>query len=89
MLISKATAICEALALNPKQAYHPKRESEAISAGTAHKGFAVLHELFEAALNWELIDRNPCSRIKPPKYPRKEVSIYTREQLITLFRYHP
>lgn len=82
----KAEAICQALSLKLDEAFTPKRDAKPISAGTARKGFAVLHDLFEAAVNWEMIDRNPCSRVKPPKYNHKEISVYTQEQLIALLR---
>ena len=82
VLTPKANAICEAPAPPNRHIVLIGRRKPSVQA-PPHE-ICCVSRTFEAARDWELIDRNPCFRVKPSKHPRMEISIYAREQLSAL-----
>lgn len=62
------------------------RKGVRVSGTTAHKYYQLLNQIMKAAVNMDLITRNPCDRIKPPKIDTEEKKAMTAEQLQRLHR---
>lgn len=45
-----------------------------LSPTTARRAWATMHVAFKAAVEWDLIHRNPCDSLKPPKQAHHEIS---------------
>ncbi len=45
----------------------------------------VLHVIMSVALDWEIIENNPCKDIPLPKLKYKEGKAYSQNQIVTLF----
>jgi integrase len=48
---------------------------------------AVLHRAFEQAMKWGLIWRNPVDAVTRPRFKRKEMKIYTDDQVRVLLSF--
>lgn len=63
-----------------------------LSSRSANHTHRVLHRAFEQAVRWNLIPRNPCDGVTPPKARRSEMKVLSREQanvLLDTTRDHP
>src|SRR4051812_25348484 len=45
---------------------------EKLAPRTVHHIHCLLHHALEAAVRWNLVPRNPCDAVDPPRVPRKE-----------------
>jgi integrase len=70
--VSRETAAKIAEALSLPQAFRPA-EPVTLSPVTVKKYHMLLSTIFETAVDWQMIDANPCRRVKPPRIPHKEV----------------
>jgi integrase len=64
------------------QFYTKKLESGLAPATVKHMHVA-LHLGFKKAVEWDLIVRNPCERVRPPKVQRKPLTVWSVEQMNT------
>ena len=62
------------------------RKGGRVSGTTAHAYYQLLNQIMKTAANMDLITRNPCDRIKPPKNDTKEKKAMTAEQVQRLHR---
>lgn len=53
------------------------------SAGSIKKMHVALSSIFSTAVNWQLVDTNPCMKVKPPKLTRNnsDIEYFTLEQV--------
>lgn len=51
------------------------RPGQTISAGTVRRVMALLSSMLSTAVTWEVIDKNPCANIKPPKMKKARDTI--------------
>jgi integrase len=60
----------------------------ALNAGahTRQKIHILLHRVFEEALDLEIIGRNPVSRVKSPTVRRREMTVWSPEEVLTFLR---
>lgn len=47
--------------------------------------YKMLSAMFSKAVMWGYMDKNPCSRVEPPKYKPQEKQVYDRETLSAMF----
>lgn len=52
---------------------------------TARYLYQTLHRAYELAILWELVDTNPCNRLRPPHYHAPEKTIWTVQELNQFF----
>ncbi|OPX83380.1 MAG: putative prophage phiRv2 integrase [Pelotomaculum sp. PtaB.Bin104] len=55
-----------------------------LSGKTILQHHRILSSILTDAVQWEVIDSNPASRVKPPKAERKEAKYYDEEQVADL-----
>ncbi len=65
-------AIMKALELPPERFFHRVDEPAAVSGSTVLYYHHLLQSLFTTAVQWQIIESNPCSRVKPPRRNRAE-----------------
>lgn len=53
---------------------------------TVQHHFRILSNVLQAAVQWQLIQHNPCARVKPPKVAKSAVVIYDEHQTAQLIR---
>jgi integrase len=64
------------------QAYISRRLSEGkLSSTTLRYHVVLLHEALRHAVKWELLTRNPCDQIDPPRRARHEMKVWDDEQV--------
>lgn len=61
-------------------------ETAKVGARTRQYCFATLHRAFVVAMRWQLMIRNPCDGVDPPKVIKREVTPLTIEQIETLLK---
>lgn len=67
------------------QAYYTEKTNEGkLSQNTLRKHHDLLKAAFKLAVQQELMVRNPCDYVKPPKNTKSEIQFYSIEQLRTL-----
>lgn len=47
----------------------------------------LLNTILNAAVQWQIIDDNPCRRVKPPKKEKKEAKHYDEAQVAVMFSF--
>lgn len=52
-----------------------------MSAKTISNRFALLSDIFETAVDWNMITVNPCAKVKLPKYEKPEAASYTQKEV--------
>jgi len=57
-----------------------------LSARTVHHLHRVLFQALKQAVRWQMIIRNPCEAVDPPRPPRREVPHLTQEDLAILLK---
>ena len=55
-----------------------------LSSKSVSNYHGLLSTVLTTAVHWQIIDSNPCERVKPPKVERKEAKHYEPEQLAEL-----
>lgn len=51
------------------------------SEKTIHNHYMLIQRLLNLAVQWDMLDFNPCSRVEPPKVHKKEAKYYEDEQI--------
>ena len=62
-----AVAVSDVTPLMVDEFYRTYKANRGVSNTTVHKVHAVLRQILEQACNYDMILRNPCDRVKPPK----------------------
>ena len=63
------------------QAFYSKKLEEGLSATTVVSLHNVLHRALETAVRWNLIARNPCDLVSPPRRKRFEIQPLSLPQI--------
>lgn len=63
------------------QMFYNKKLAEGLSATTVGCFHSVLHKALETAVRWNLILRNPCGLVSPPRRKRFEIQPLSLEQI--------
>lgn len=62
------------------QAFYSKKLREGLSPKTVTNIHGVLHKALDNAVKWNIVARNVCDAVTPPRVPRKELNYLTQEQ---------
>ena len=68
------------------QAFYAKKLSDGLSPKTINNIHGLLHKALSNAVKWNILPRNVCDAVTPPRIPRKEKTVLTIEQAYTLLR---
>nr|HET6903255.1 site-specific integrase [Ktedonobacteraceae bacterium] len=68
------------------QAFYSKKINEGLSPKTVTNVHGVLHKALDNAVKWNMLSRNVCDAVTPPRVPRKELNYLTKEQAHTLLK---
>jgi integrase len=63
------------------QAFYTKKINEGLSAATVASFHNMLHKALDTAVKWNLIARNVCDLVSPPRAKRFEIQPLTLEQV--------
>ena len=63
------------------QAFYAKKSEEGLSATTINHFHNVLHKALDTAMKWNLVARNVCDLVSPPRRKQFEVHPLTLEQV--------
>jgi integrase len=66
------------------QAFYTQKINEGLAPKTVRNIHGVLHKALENAVKWNLLPRNVCDAVAPPRLPHKEQSVLTKGQAHTL-----
>jgi len=81
---SSVRAFCNTLDIKQKD-YFSGIGSNQLSNNTVVHYHKLLSTMFTAAVQWQLIPSNPCSRVKPPRAEHKEAKYLDDKEVIKLF----
>lgn len=68
------------------QAFYSRKIREGLSPKTVTNIHGVLHKALDNAVRWNIIARNACDAVTPPRVARKELHVLTQEQAHTLLQ---
>src|SRR5204863_312009 len=68
------------------QAFYSKKLSDGLSPKTINNIHGLLHKALSNAVKWNILPRNVCDAVTPPRISRKEKTVLTIEQAYTLLR---
>jgi integrase len=68
------------------QAFYSKKIREGLSPKTVTNVHGVLHKALDNAVRWNIVVRNVCDAVTPPRVPRKELNFLTQEQAHVLLK---
>lgn len=68
------------------QAFYSKKIRDGLSPKTVNNVHVLLHKALDNAVKWNMLPRNVCDAVTPPRIPRKEKNVLTREQAHTLLK---
>jgi integrase len=63
------------------QAFYEKKQSGGLSSATVNTIHNVLHKALQSAVKWNLIPRNVCKLVSPPRRERFEVNVLSLEEI--------
>ena len=63
------------------QAFYTKKSQEGLAALTVRSFHTLLHKALETAMKWNLVPRNVCQAVSPPRRERFEVTPLTLAQI--------
>ncbi|CCF83358.1 tyrosine-type recombinase/integrase [Nitrolancea hollandica] len=75
--------LAKVTALDLQQLYSDL-QAAGLSARSVHHTHRVFHRAFVQAVRWDLIPRNPCDGVTPPRPNRSEMHVLAREQVSAL-----
>lgn len=67
-----------------KNEFISDRTKKHISNTTIQSYYCIINNMFEQAIKWGYIKNNPNSKIEKPKRERKEIEVYSKEEVIQL-----
>jgi integrase len=62
------------------QAFYSKKISDGLSPKTVNNIHGVLHKALDNAVKWNILPRNVCDAVTPPRIPRQEKNVLSKEQ---------
>ncbi len=68
------------------QAFYSKKLREGLSPKTVTNIHGVLHKALDNAVKWNILARNVCDAVTPPRVPRQELTFLTQDQAYTLLK---
>ncbi len=68
------------------QTFYSKKLNEGLSPKTVSNIHGVLHKALDNAVKWNMLPRNVCDAVTPPRVPRKELNFLTEEQARILLK---
>jgi integrase len=66
------------------QSYYTDKAAAGLSAQTVNHHHRLLFQALKHAYNSRLITFNPVSAVKPPKIPKSEIQVLSKDELVTL-----
>ena len=66
------------------QGFYSQKMSEGLAPKTVNNIHGVLHKSLDNAVKWNILPRNVCDAVTPPRIPRKEKNVLTKQQAHTL-----
>ena len=69
-----AEKLCEVLGVELKSIFKTCDSKAMLSGNTMLTYHRVLSTIFTTAVQWQVIESNPCARVKPPRKERKEAA---------------
>ena len=66
------------------QAFYTKKINEGLAPKTVKDIHGILHRALDNAVKWDILSRNVCDAVTPPRVPRKEKNVLTIQQAHTL-----
>ena len=66
------------------QGFYSQKMSEGLAPKTVNNIHGVLHKALDNAVKWKVLPRNVCDAVTPPRIPRKEKNVLTKQQAHTL-----
>jgi integrase len=66
------------------QAFYSQKISDGLAPKTVNNIHGVLHKALDNAVKWNILPRNVCDAVTPPRIPRKEQKVLTKQQAHTL-----
>ena len=63
------------------QSFYNKKLEEGLSTTTVNSFHNVLHKALETAVRWNLLARNPCDLVSPPRRKRFEIQPLSMQQI--------
>jgi len=63
----------------------PNAKSDKLSGRSLNHVHKLLNTIFNAGVQWQILDDNPCRRIKAPKAEKKEAKHYDENQVAEMF----
>ena len=66
------------------QALYTRKLMQGLSPQTVGHIHRTTHRVLQDAVRWGLVTRNACDAVKPPRAPRREMSVLTPEEARTL-----
>ncbi len=66
------------------QRLYRQKSDDGLKPKTINAIHGVLHKALDVAVLWNLVPRNVCDRVRPPKIPKPEIQPLTMEQARTL-----
>lgn len=67
-----------------KNEYVSSKKNIKINNTTIQHYYSLINNVFEQAIKWGYIKDNPNKRVEKPKRERKEIDVYTKEEVIQL-----
>lgn len=67
-----------------KNDYISDKTKKHISNTTIQSYYCIINNMLEQAIKWDYIKSNPNSKIEKPKRDRKEIEVYSKEEVIQL-----
>ena len=86
--VSRETAdkIAEALELPRAKIFKEKARRETLSNEMIRHYHRFLSSVFSTAVLWQLLQENPCNRVKPPKAEEKDIPFLDEKGVADLFK---
>jgi integrase len=66
------------------QGFYSQKMSQGLAPKTVNNIHGVLHKALDNAVKWNILPRNVCDAVTPPRIPHKEKNVLTKQQAHTL-----
>lgn len=76
----------QSLAPQQVQAFYSQKISDGLAPKTINNIHGLLHKALSSAVKWNMLPRNVCDAVTPPRVIRKEKTVLTTQQAYTLLR---
>ncbi len=77
---------CENISPYSLEHFYNSLRNKKLSENTVQHYYNLINAIFERGIKWELINKNPNSKIDKPKIVKKEAKIYNEKQIKELFK---